>query len=301
MSAAADYFPAALRLAAWWETQCTCDPGTVEHSKQCLVAAIFSACCEPRAGLDDEAFIAAKCCLLFFLVDDGSVDQLTTFDRFLEEGGAADPGGSEAAVCYLSLLADLGSRGCHADELTTAIRMWSAAMRAEQCLDPAYLMPQTYAVLRKETIFVSCLIQCWLALLHVAVPEDFSAECTRVTDLAIRIVILVNDLGSLRNDEEPTPRVPGALVDINSVLTRARVLGSRCEAVRQAIDEHNVLVAELRTAQQDLLLRCGHVSWAAVFLDVVRGVVGGNLRGTRDLTAQRYPGAGELLQKLDPL
>ena len=283
-------------LAAWCVKECTCDHGPLDHFKQCHAAATFSSFCEPQKGLPHEAFIAAKCCLLFFLVDDGSADQLNAFDHFLRTGERSE--GNEPTACYVSLLMDLTSRGCDVGELETALRAWSACMQTEQSLDPDSLIPEEYACLRKETIFVSCLVRCWLSLLHISIPDDHSADCTDLLDVAARAVIIANDLGSVRVDGT-SHGAPDHLVDINSVLMQGRRLGSTERAVRRAVDEYNALAAELRVAQRDFAAGDADAPWESAFLDVVSSVVDGNLEGTRHLTEERYPGGRDMLRELD--
>ena len=288
--------PLAAGLAAWCVKECTCAHGLPGHLKQCRAAATFSAFCEPRKGLDPEAFIAAKCCLLFFLVDDGSADQLNVFDHFLRTGERSE--GNEPTACYVSLLVDLRSRGCDVRELDTALRAWSACMRTEQSLDLSSLILEEYACLRKETIFVSCLVRCWLSLLRVSIPDEHSADCTALLDIAIRAVIIANDIGSLRVDET-NHSAADHLVDINSVLVQGRRLGSTERAVRRAVDEYNALAADLRVAQRDFAPHDADAAWKSTFLNIVSSVVDGNLEGTRHLTAERYPGGRDLLRELD--
>jgi hypothetical protein len=134
-------------------------------------------------------------------------------------------------------------------------------------------------------------------LLSVQVPDDARAESATALNLAIRVIVLANDLGSLRADVTPSDD-PDALVDINTVVLAGRVSGSVESAVQQAVTDHNALVRRFRA----LVERGGpDGERLSPFLAVVRHVVNGNLRGTRYLTAERYPGSSETLRNLDPV
>jgi len=286
------------RLAAWSNANCTCAEGPEKHIMQSYVAATFCAFCAPPQATDHEVFISAKCGLLFFLVDDGSAEQLDEFDRVLGTGMHAE--GNEPATCLASLFADLEALGCDTGDLDAAVRRWVASMRHEQDLDIRTLTPQTYYDLRKETIFVSCLVFSWTSLLRTRVAENFTSESMDVLDFAIRIVIIANDLGSLRADDASSDR-PGILADINTVLLRGRVLGLK-GAVREAIDDYNTLVTKFQAIQRGLPQHAGHDgSGMSTFLAVLRHVVNGNLDGTRHLTKERYPGSSQILRRLDSI
>ncbi|MCS7477937.1 hypothetical protein ACFFQW_42510 [Umezawaea endophytica] len=281
-------------LVRWSTAHCTCPTGPGEHIGQSFAAATFSAFCAPPHASDEQALVAAKCCLLFFLVDDGPAERLDDLVRFLDTGEGAV--GNEAAACWTSLLADLDKLGCDVDDLVPALRAWADSTRREQDVDVRTLTPEGYHALRKDTIFVSCLVFCWLSLLGARVPETASED---LLDLAIRVVVLANDLGSLRADGTP-PDSPDALVDINTVVLAHDGTGSVEEAVHQAVLDHNALVLRFRAAERDLVEHAGpDDERTSAFLSVVRHVVNGNLRGTRYLTAERYPGSAETLGRLD--
>ena len=282
-------------LDEWSAAICTCAGDSGRHIKQSYVAATFSAFCVPWPELDQDALVVARCCLLFFLVDDGSAEQLNAFDLFLHTGESADH--NEPIAGYTSLLADLEALGCETGHFVQAIRAWASSMSHEQDIKIGTLTAESYYALRRDTIFVSCVVLCWMSLLRTAVPVP--AVSANVLDLATRIVILANDLGSMRADERP-PDDQDTLVDINTVLLRSRALGSMEQAVREAVIDHNALAARFRAARADLLRDVGPDSTpTSTFLTVVRRVVNGNLDGTRHLTGERYPGSSETLRLLD--
>jgi hypothetical protein len=280
------------RLVDWSLVHCTCGAGAGYHVKQAYVAATFCVFCVPPHASARHALVSAKCCLLFFLVDDGNVGQLTDVVDFLRMGGEIED--NEPVECLRSLRGELAMLGCETREFESSLLEWATSMLAEQELDLASLTPEVHHQLRRNTIFVSCLILCWLALLHVDLPDSTVAERADILDLATRIVILANDLGSIHADA--TTDGAGTLVDVNSVLLRHRVLGSRESAVRDAVAVHNSYVAELRGKASDPLL-CQDTD-LATFVSLVMAVTDGNLKGTRHLVEARYPDSTDLLRDL---
>jgi Terpene synthase family 2, C-terminal metal binding len=290
---AADYL--ADGLEAWLSVNCACAEGPGRHARQVHAAAVFCAFCVPRAELDQEALIAAKCCLLFFLIDDGPAEQLAEFTRFLDTG---DRSGNEPAACLLSLIEDLSALGCDTGDVRSAIRNWAASMQREQDMDPGNTLPEAHYALRRQTIFVSCLVFCWLSLMRAGIPQKYSAECKDLLEIAVRMVILANDLGSMHADGV---RAEGAesLVDINSVLVRSRILGTRQRAVEEAVLGYNSLALDFQEREFELIRRMDSVDEELItFLEVIRSVANGNLAGTRHLTGERYPGSSETLMAL---
>jgi hypothetical protein len=282
-------------LEAWLSVNCACTEGPGRHARQVHAAAVFSAFCVPRAGLDQEALIAAKCCLLFFLIDDGPAEQLAEFNCFLDTGNRS---GNEPAACLLSLIEDLSALGCGTRDVRSAIRNWAASMQREQDMDPGNALPEAHYALRRDTIFVSCLVFCWLSLMRVAIPRKYSAECDDLLETVVRMVILANDLGSMYVDGVGEEGVE-TLVDINSVLVRSRILGSRQRAVKEAVLGYNSLALDFREREHELIRRMGSVNAELItFLEVIRSVANGNLAGTRHLTRERYLGSSEILVAL---
>ncbi|MBY8887017.1 terpene synthase family protein [Streptomyces sp. PTM05] len=288
------------QLHAWSNANCTCPQDAAGHRSQCYVAAVFSAFCAPEQATPDEVFISAKCALLFFLVDDGLPGQLTEFDRLLATGG--DPQANEPTACLASVLEDLHARGCETRWFHTTVRAWASSMRHEQTLDIRDVTPEEYHVLRRETIFVSCMVACWMSLARISTPAKLLAARAELLELAIRIVTIVNDLGSLQADAalaEVTEAARGGLVAINTILLRERVLGSRERAVSEAMNHHGALVEGFRTRGHDLAGDRHAGQQVPDLLTVLRAVINGNLQGTRHLTAERYPGGAQLLQRLE--
>lgn len=282
-------------LDAWLSANCACADGPGCHADQVYAAAVFCAFCVPRAGLNQEALIAAKCCLLFFLIDDGPVEQLAEFNRFVDAGNRS---GNEPAACLLSLIEDLDALGCETRDVRSAIRNWAASMQREQSMAPGSALPGTHYALRRETIFVSCLVFCWLSLLRAGIPRAFTAECEELLEIAVRMVILANDVGSMHVDGT-RPAGAETLVDINSVLVRGRILGSRQRAVEEAIDGYNSLALDFQERESALLRRVNSTNEELItILTVVRSVANGNLAGTRHLTGERYLGSSDTLMAL---
>jgi hypothetical protein len=284
-------------LALWSLANCTCEAAPEHHAAQSYVAATFCVFCLPPGASFREAMMAAKCCLLFFLVDDGGARRLSGFVDFLETGDQYPA--DEPAQCLSSLLGGLAAHGCDAGGFRADVRRWAISMAAEQVLDPVSVAYEDYYALRKNTIFVSCLISCWAALLHIDLPGHHSSSRAEVVDLATRTVIIANDLGSI-NVDRATPGGDEALVEVNSVLSRSRTLGSRDRAVLEAVVQYNSYVREFR--EKERRPQAGpepHDPSLSRFLTVVRCVVNGNLAGTRHLVAERYEGSSEELSKLN--
>ena len=293
---AADYLVDGLET--WLSANCTCAKGPGRHARQVYVAAVFCAFCVPRAGLDQQALIGAKCCLLFFLIDDGPAEQLAEFNRVLDTGNGP---ANEPAACLQSLIEDLNALGCDTRDVRTAIRNWAASMQHEQDMDPGNALPEAHYALRRETIFVSCLVFCWLSLLRAGIPQKYTAECEGLLETAVRMVILANDLGSLHVDSARTEDAE-TLVDINSVLMRSRILGSRRQAVQNAVDTYNTLVLDFRERKHELLRHINSADEELItFLAVVESVTNGNLAGTRHLTEERYLGSSDTLIALNDI
>ncbi|GGO93388.1 terpene synthase family protein [Wenjunlia tyrosinilytica] len=293
-------------LARWSLASCTCGTSPERHVEQSYIAATFCAFCLPPHASLREALIAAKCCLLFFLVDDGSTRLLSGFVDFLEAD--TKQANSEPAQCLVALLDEMTAHDCGTEDLKSNIHEWAVSMAAEQDLVHDSVAYEDHYTLRKHTIFVSCLVSCWISLLGIDLSSRHSSVCDGLVDLAIRMVILANDLGSINTDStnihsantgRATPGHNGTLVDINSVLLRSSSSRSYDQAVLEAISQYNSYVIEFRKRARLLLNPSAPPdSQMEKFLPVVRNIVNGNLAGTRHLVAERYEGSSRQLSRL---
>lgn len=75
---------------------------------------------------------------------------------FLETGDQHPA--DEPATCLSSLLEELAAHGCDAGGFRADVGRWAISMAAEQDLDPGSVACDDYDALRKDTIFVSCLM-----------------------------------------------------------------------------------------------------------------------------------------------
>lgn len=279
-------------LFRWSVTHCTCDRGPGYHAKQAYITAAFDACCAPDGSTVSDSLVSAKCCLLFFLIDDGTIGQLDGFARFLEtDASNAGDEPNESIACFTSLLPELRRRGRPVARWLDACRAWVAHTQEEQRFVVTELTFDDYLPYREHTIFFATYAECWAIVLGLAVPASAEQALRRsdLRGLAVRIIILANDLGSLDGDACP-PADGTELVDINSVLLRARALGSRRAAVGEAVERHNHDVDEFHSRAHRLLREHGPEPQLVGQVQLLRSIVNGNLAATRHLVPERYTG-----------
>ncbi|UNM13074.1 hypothetical protein J4032_17595 [Streptomyces formicae] len=235
--------------------------------------------------------------LFVFLVDDATVAEIEALVRFIETGTV--DARHEGVACVNAILETLRRKGAPTAQVERAFRAWASRAVAEQSLDVKDLTVESYWPYRKHTILVPLFLQCWTAELGLYLAPDVeeALELSGLPELAARMVVLANDLGSLERDAARREDDPHA-VDINSVLLLESTMGSRASAIRHIIEEHNRDVERFTAQGTRLLAEHGH-SQPRLHdrVELIRHQTNGNTGAVRHLM-DRYPGGRARLRSL---
>jgi hypothetical protein len=285
-------------LFDWSMRHCTCRRGPVHHARLAHLTATYCAYCDPEGVTPGESLAAGQCVLLLFFAEDGSPAEMEGLAQHLSTGAAGT--GNEVIACYTAMIERLRASGCATAGLEAVCRDWAANARAERHLDTAALTVRRYLPYREQNIYVHAYDACWTALRHLTLSPtgERALRASGLLTLATRSIIIANDLASLERDSRP--RQEGTHpVDINTVLMRARALGSRDAAIREAVARYNRNAAAFPIRARRFLNRTGDGPGPAGRVANLRSQMNGNLAAVRHLIAERYRGAARLFGQLN--
>jgi hypothetical protein len=251
-------------------------------------------CCPPGATLE-ENLLGAKFIVCFLKADDGPDEELASF-LASPEGGSSAP--TELRSCHDAWMKELLDQGLDTQGARAAFREMCTWMQVERGVDRTQLTEARYREFRRYTIAVPAYLACWTAIRALSLSERAHEALRGLIDVALELVYISNDLGSLERDEEAARRQPSGS-DPNLVLLRARETGSRQEAIHQVVALHHEKARAFLRLRAEL---AGTEFWddRAVrdHVEFLRCMTNGNLAATRHLMATRYPGTQALLERL---
>ncbi|WP_309893969.1 terpene synthase family protein [Archangium sp.] len=298
-----------MRDARHWELTCRLLDWSLQHLKReepsalarrAYVASTFDTYCGAPGASLEEHLLGASFLVAFFTADDGPDEALKSF---LATADAAPSAPTELRTCHDAWLEGMGQTGQDLRGPRAAFRTLCEWMLVERRVDPSTVTEAQYRELRQYTIAVPLYVGCWKALRALR-PSERADEALRrsgLLELTTELVYLANDLGSLERDEEAARRQqPDA--ELNLVILRTRVLGSRQEAIRQVLAQYHERLQDFRRRRAELA-DTEHWRERAVrdSVEHQRAVVNGNVATTLHLMALRYPGALGLLKGLPEL
>jgi hypothetical protein len=282
-----------LRTLPWAEAHGVFAASGREHPEGLVVvASVFARLCAPPAPSERCLDVVARLLVLFFCIDDAeNLDVPDLVGRGAEWSlGPLTPG----LHAWLAELPELETCPPSLREsFTTSFHAYLGARRREASLSGELTLDEHWS-LRRRTIFVDPYIDLWLIAMAVDTERFQRSRFAEAQRLAIDIVLLANDLGSLDGD-----RAGGdSRGEPNLVTAYARARGlPHDEAIEWAIAHHNELVAtfgaEIASAR-----RAERSPHADAHADILAGTVCGNLATMWTLTF-RYRGVDAILTRLD--
>ncbi|QIS23503.1 terpene synthase family protein [Nocardia terpenica] len=288
-----------LQLLRWLLAHCSCPYGARRHARDAFLAATFEICCSPPDATPAEHILCGKYNGIFSLADDGNDGHAPTLDAF--DPDTVCPGRDELTACYSSLIADLRGQGRSTTRFEQAVHEMVDHMREEQTIDMDTITMDRHRAIRRHTIGVPSNVMCRRTARNLFYPEpvERTLDESGVLQLTWEIVALANDLGSIQSDARPADGYTGP-VSLNFVWHRARTHGDLEPAIRESIDRHNQLVDRFHniTRSVDELARRLDEPRITEYTQILRSTVNGNLKATRHLVPQRYPGTQAYLQQL---
>jgi hypothetical protein len=306
MSALLEPLRSQMRDERHWELTCRLLDWSLQHLGQedpsvlvrrAYVSSTFDvSCCPPGASLE-ENLLGAQLLVAVFTADDGPDEALRSL-LAPEEARPCAP--TALRTCHDAWLEAMGRTGQDTRGLRAAFRELCRWILVERGLDPSTVTEAQYREIRQYTITVSLYVDCWRAIRasHPSARADEALRRSGLLELTTELVYLANDLGSLERDEEAARRQqPDA--ELNLVLLRTRVLGSREEAIRQLQAQYHERLQDFRRRRAELA-DTEHWGERAVrdCVEHLRRTVNGNVATTLHLMALRYPGALALLEGL---
>lgn len=289
--------PAFRRLATeTWHWLASHADGNVAAERK-LPALVTAACvyarlCAPRAASERQYTVVARFTLLFFLVDDAALEELP--DLLAENGSWSIGRYTPALRAWLS---GFRERALASEQLRKrfahAYHDYLAARKAEHGHQAAPPSLAEHWAFRRRSIFMDPYLDLWLILAGVEPTAVAETQFAAARTLAVDLVLLANDLGSIERDA----RGGASPDDLNLVHGYAREHGETEVAARERlIALHDDLVVRYRAAVASAVAaRPGPA--AERYAELLDGVVEGNVASVLALEF-RYPGAASTMQRL---
>lgn len=256
------------------------------------VASVYATLCAPHAASARDFDVVARFTLLFFLVDDAELEELPDLlapgaawsigrhtealrvwlDEFREQESASQPLRMRFAAAYHDYLAARRAEGEHKSRPLDLAEHWA---------------------FRRRSIFMDPYLDLWMILCGIELAELAEQSFAPARALAVDLVLLANDLGSVERDAQG-----GASPDdLNLIHSYAREHAlNQDEALERLVGEHNRMVERFREAlAAALLARPG--PHAERYAGLLSGVVDGNIASVLAL-GFRYPGSESVMQRL---
>jgi hypothetical protein len=278
----------------WLSARCSAESRTDRRLPALVtVASVYARLCAPSRASERHFDVVARFTALFFLVDDAELGELP--DLLATEASWSIGRHTPALRSWLSEFHEQEAAAPRLRErFARAYHDYLAARRAEHAHKTRPLDLAEHWAFRRRSIFMDPYLDLWLILLGVELDAVGGAPFTTARELAVDLVLLVNDLASLERD-----RQGGASPDdLNLVHTFASQHGvPEAEAHELLVAEHNRLIRRYRAASETAVAaRPG--PHAERYADLLSGVIDGNVAAVRAL-GFRYPGAGPMLPRLD--
>lgn len=277
-------------------------PGEPETlAKNIFLSSVFDHFCAPVLASEEERLLDLRFLLFFFEADEAASEQLE--DLVAASGGdSAHPPGALGRARE-DLVTALSGLGREAGDFRRAVTEMCAAMLAERKVERSTMTEEEFRRIRKHTIAVPAHSEWWRAIRGISFTKPLRETLHRsgILDSACELIYLVNDIGSLERDQQAA-RLDPETADLNYVLWHARTSGDLDTSVRDVIALHNTRLDEFREIEARLRGSAHGANPAlGAYVDILRGMVRGNLVATRYLAPLRYPGATERLSRLHEL
>lgn len=255
------------------------------------VACVYARHCAPRQASERQQRVVARFTLLFFLVDDAALEDLP---ELLSLSAPWSIGRYSSALA--AWLDDFTERHsvppALVERFTLAYHDYLDARRIEQREHSSPSGLEEQWAFRRRSIFMDPYLDLWLILRGVD-PVGLPAELSEARKLAVDLVLLCNDLGSVERD-----RSGGAGEgDLNLVHSYAREYAEpESAALERVIELHNGLVERFRSLVREAR-QLEPSQYAETYAEILVGVVDGNRASVLAL-AFRYPGAEPIMRRL---
>lgn len=256
------------------------------------VACVYAKTCAPPAATPRESRLVARFTLLFFLVDDAALDDLP---QLLAPQAAWSIGRYTPAL--RAWLADFHEQASTSralgDRFAGAYHDYLAARRAEHEHKTRPLTLDEHWAFRRRSIFMDPYLDLWMILRRVEPSRVQTTAFDEARRLAIDLVLLANDLGSLERD-----RAGGvAEDDLNLLHSYSRDFAEPESAtLERLIVVHDDMIERYRRALSAAASDAAGVAGRS-YADILSGVIDGNVAAVLALEF-RYPGAAPILQRL---
>lgn len=268
------------------------EPGERRLPVLVTVASVYACLCGPERASERCHDVAARFTLLFFLVDDASEGELP---NLLAADASWSIGRYTGALrAWLNEFSEQASSS-HGlrQRFARAYHDYLAARRAEHGHQRRPLGLEEHWAFRRRSIFMDPYLDMWMMLLGIDVEALDEPAFAQARAIAVDLVLLANDLGSLERDRRGGAS-PDDLNLVHALAREHRV--SEAEALERLLAQHDQLVQRYRSAvERAVAARSGR--HAELYRELLSSVIEGNVGSLRAL-GFRYPGAGPVLARL---
>jgi hypothetical protein len=269
-------------------------PPHQRHTKANIIAT-FACCCAPENASPEGTLLAARLTAIFFFLDDVPKPELHMYVQQMRDV-LRNPSISHSfrpQVCaFVDYLRDISTFGDNTQFRHQFEAFLLALLEEAELLDRGPITLETYKDIRHRIIFVEEYIWTWFLSERINPEMTILEQTGQLRRLASEVVYLVNDIGSIDRERNSGGKDP------NLVLLLEREYGlEEGVATNTVVKLHNKTAAAYRAERTRLLEACGRAVMRPI-VEVIDGVVFGNLETTKRLTTSRYEKSCNALELL---